>query len=67
MQTEKWVSEMIDSVNTTYMSEADKQTMMVNAERADFIANLVVSGFQKIAKMFTAIKKNLNPYTVKHA
>ncbi|ETX11288.1 hypothetical protein MUS1_10810 [Marinomonas ushuaiensis DSM 15871] len=67
MQTEKWVSEMIDSVNTSYMSEAEKHTMLVNTERADFIANLVVSGFTKAAKVFTAIKKNLNPYSIKHA
>ena len=67
MQTEKWVSELVNSVNTTYMSESEKLAMIANAERADFIAKLVVAGFKKVTKVFTAIKKNLNPHTIKHA
>lgn len=67
MKNTKSILEMLDSVNTTYMSESEKHIAIANAERAEFVSSLVVSAVKSLKKAYTSVKTNLNPYTLKHA
>lgn len=67
MNNTKSILEMLDSVNTTYMSESEKYIAIANTERAEFIASITVSAVKSLKKAFASMKTNLNPYTLKHA
>ncbi|MBJ7539672.1 hypothetical protein [Marinomonas transparens] len=70
MNNIKPATDLLDNINTSYMSEADKITALANAQRAEFIADvmaLVVGGTNKTIKKVVSITKNLVPSFAQHA
>lgn len=67
MNTQKSIVEMLESVDTSYLSESEKYMAQANAERAEYVADLISSATQSVKAFFSALKANLNPFTIKHA
>ena len=67
MKNSKSITELLGAVDTSYMTEAEKHTMLANAQRAEFIASSAVSAVAFIKAAFVSIKTNLNPRTLNHA
>jgi hypothetical protein len=49
MTNRKSMIELLDSVNTSYMTEAAKCNLIAQAERAEFTTSSVVSGIKFIS------------------
>ncbi|MEP0071887.1 MAG: hypothetical protein ABJE79_04230 [Marinomonas sp.] len=58
---------LLDAVDTSHMTEAEKYAMFANAERAEYLSSGIVSLAKSIKKVFANLKTNLNPRTLKHA
>lgn len=67
MKNSKSLVELLDSANIQYTSETEKYIAMANAERAEYIVEVVASATQSVKNFFAKIKANLNPRTMKHA
>ncbi|MGR0277631.1 hypothetical protein ACUM5Y_01125 [Marinomonas dokdonensis] len=67
MKNSKSLVELLDSADITYISETEKYTAIANAERAEYIVEVVASATQSVKNFFAKIKANLNPRTMKHA
>ncbi|MBD5771400.1 hypothetical protein [Marinomonas colpomeniae] len=67
MTNRKSMIELLDSVNTSYMTEAEKCNFIAQAERAEFITSSVASGIEFVKTVLVKIKSSLNPRNFKHA
>lgn len=58
---------LLEAVDTSHMTEAEKYAMFANAERAEYLSAGIVALAKSIKKAFANLKTNLNPRTLKHA
>jgi hypothetical protein len=58
---------LLNAVDSSHMTEAEKYAMFANAQRAEYISSGIVAVAKSIKKVFVNLKTNLNPRTLKHA
>lgn len=63
----KSLAEMMESVNTPYLSEQERIEAIARAQAAEYAAELVVSAMQWVKRKLVSITTLLNPIKHSHA
>jgi hypothetical protein len=62
----KSVADLIDNVDTSYMTQAEKIMIQAQAERAEYIAQMLSSVFSGVKSLFVS-KKRSSATSLSHA
>ena len=65
--TNKSVAELLDQVDTSYMTQAEKIMIQAQAERAEYIGSMITAAFASVTSLFKSKKRNVTTAGLSHA